>query len=192
METLDTSNFEPETLPDLSALNELAEPVGGPWPKGWYPAEIIEGYTAGNYQFVTTASLSKKGDSFNLRICFRVTNGSDARTNFHNFNYRPIDFTTERIEAVKRLRAEFAGQKGRWGGHEDTQRSSLALGQLGQLQTAAGTTLQMNDSGQIVTSPLVGRSLFVRLTIDEETGYNEITGFSAHPTGTPSKEKKGA
>ena len=179
--TLDDTitNMAPDTLPSTVDLTELAAETGGAWPRGWYAATVIPGYSAGGYQFQTESTVSKKGDSYNLRLALRITNGADQRTNFATFNYRALDFTPQRIEAVKNMRKQFAGQKGKWSGYDDIQRSSIALGQLGQLQKATGVTITLTPEGQIATLPFIGQTFFVRLTIDEDTGYNEITGFSA-------------
>ena len=183
--TLDDTitNMAPDTLPSTVDLTDLAAETGGAWPRGWYAATVIPGYSAGGYQFQTESTVSKKGDSYNLRLALRITNGADQRTNFATFNYRALDFTPQRIEAVKNMRKQFAGQKGKWSGYDDIQRSSIALGQLGQLQKASGVAITLTPfTGQIVTLPFVGVTFFVRLTINEETGYNEITGFSATKT----------
>ena len=171
---------------DLSAM---ADKPTGVWPKGWYPAEVIEGYTAGGHQFLTETTLSRKQDSYNFRLCVRVANGEELRTNFKAFNYRPEDFTADRITLVNNLRQEFAGQKGSWQGFEDAQRSSMALGQLGQLQSATSIAIQISADGVIDPTPYIGSKCFVRLTINDETGYNEVNAFSKYPTGTEPKAK---
>lgn len=171
-------------------LADMAEKPSGAWPRGWYPSEIIEGYTAGAHQFLSGSTVSKAGDSYNFRICFRVSGPEGIiRTMFTSLNYRPIDFTQDRIETVQNLRKEFAGQKGKWVGYEDEQRSSLALAKLGQVQVATGVSPQLNDEGMLNFVPFLGTKPFIRLTIDEETGYNEITGFSQFSNGVAPKAR---
>ena len=181
-----------QVAPGSIDLSEMATKASGAWPKGWYPAEVIEGYTAGSHQFLTENKVSRKGDSFNLQLCFRVTNSAnEQRTTFTSLNYRLGDFSAERIATIQNLRKEMSGVRGAWPGFADEQRSSLALGQLGQLQTASGAPLTLGDDDSgLVAGVFVGRKLFVRLTVDEESGYNEINGFSAHPNGVAPKPKK--
>jgi len=174
---------------DISAL---AEKPSGLWPVGWYGAEIIEGYTTRSGKvFRTETVASNKGDSYNFIVCFRMSYNGEERTTFAQINYRPSDFTTERIETVRRLREEFAGQKGSWGPQfKDQQASSMALAKLGQLQTACGVSgLGFDETGRILASPFLGKKPFVHLTIDEESGYNEINRFSLYPSGVAPKSK---
>ena len=180
------------TIPESFDLSEFSTRQSGAWPRGWYPAETIEGYDAGGREFATGTSLSNKGDSYNLIVCFRVTKDAtkeaEKRTTFAQINYRSVDFTPERMEAVKNLRRELAGVRGRWDGYTDEQRSSLALAQLSNFQKATSVPLTFTD-GIINSVPFVGHKLFVRLSIDEETGYNEITGFSQYPNGVEPRKK---
>lgn len=169
-------------------LSEMAGKASGAWPRGWYPAEIIEGYRQGGYEFSTGSKASKKGDSYNLLVCFRVSSGADVRTMFKQINYRTADFEPETIEAIRNLRKEFAGVRGKWDGFADEQRTSLALAEMGQLAGAAQVPFSLND-GIVNAAPFIGRSLYVRLTIDEDSGYNEITGVSQFPNGVEPREK---
>lgn len=169
-------------------LRGMAEKPSGAWAPGWYPAEVIEGYTASGHPYLTGVSISRAQDSYNVRLCLRVTNGKEVRSTFYSLNYRPVDFTPERLETAQRLRAEFAGQKGAWVGYEDIQRSSLAVGKLGQLQEAAGRTFSMSPDGMIDVSPFVGAKFFVRMNIDEE-GYNVINRASKFSNGVEPKGK---
>lgn len=172
-------------------LSGFAEAPTGTWPKGWYAAEIIEGYQAGGHTFLTECTPSKKGDSFNFRVCLRMTGpGGAERTNFRSFNYRPGDFSPDRLQTVTNLRAEFAGAKGKWPGFEDEQRSSLALGQLGQLQQATGAAITLTPEGAIEVAPFLGKKPYVRLTVNEETGYNEINAFSPFKDGIRPRKGK--
>src|SRR6266702_896985 len=110
----------PDTLTDVTEnlavenasvvdISDMAEPTGGSWPKGWYQAEIIEGYsTQKGKQFETADGLSQKGDSRNARICLKVTGPSGERNMQTSLNYRQGDFAPDRIAAVKSARTEFA------------------------------------------------------------------------------------
>src|SRR5215470_4329495 len=94
-----------ESLPNL---DDYVEEVGGPWAKGWYAAEIIEGYTTRKGTVFTTGDEpSKNGDSRNLRICLKMTNAKgDTRTLQDSINYRTSDFTAERLAFIKEMREE--------------------------------------------------------------------------------------
>src|ERR1017187_2242652 len=67
---IDEGGMAQEAMPSLA---EIAQETGGAWPPGWYGAEIIEGYTAGGYQFTTADTVSKAGDSRNLRVALKLT-----------------------------------------------------------------------------------------------------------------------
>jgi len=181
------TNVSPKSID----LTEMATKASGAWPKGWYAAEVIEGYTAGGHQFLTENRVSRSGDSFNLQLCFRIKNDAgDERTIFASLNYRAFDFTVERIATIQNLRKEMAGTRGAWPGFKDEQRSSLALGQLGQLQAASGAPLTQREDGGLIAGVFTGRKFFVRLTVNEESGYNEINAFSAYPSGVAPKAAK--
>lgn len=183
---------------DPSSLNlsEFAEKSTGAWPKGWYPAELIPGFDKGGHQFVTETNVSSKGDSFNVMICFRVAKeagSTEIRTDFTQLNYRPTDFTPDRMQVVRNMREAFSQVTGKWPGGPDVtdvQRSSLALGKIGQFQSASGAPITFLDGGAINVAPFIGRKLFVYYDIEEETGYNKITRFSAYATGVAPKAKK--
>lgn len=173
-----------EALPSLA---EFADEVGGAWPKGWYAATIIEGYaTPKGKTFTTADSVSQKGDSRNLRLCLSATNGTDTRTMQESFNYRVGDFSVERINFIREARTENKGIKN-WG-DKDAQRSSLAIGKLGQIGEAIskGFSFTINGNGGLSVGPLVGQKVDIRLGINDE-GYNEITGFA--PAGTKTSKK---
>jgi hypothetical protein len=172
---------------DLSAM---AEKTSGAWAPGWYPAEVIEGFVKSGHQFNSETQVSQKGDSFNFRLCFRIANGEELRTDFKSINYRVSDFSEETIITVHNLRKEFAGQGGSWVGFTDQQRSSLALSQLGQIQNATGFTIKLGEDGAINPTQFIGSKLFVRLKVDAGTGYNEINSFSKYPNGVAPKAKK--
>lgn len=162
-------------------LGDVAEEVGGAWPAGWYKAEVIEGYTTRNNKtFLTEDAPSRNGESRNARVCFRITRlvkgETEERTMQETFNYRPADFTADRIAYVKEIRQEFKNVKGAWP-DKDGQRSSLALAKLGQFQKAlALTSLPLTANGTINPASFVGKKLEVQLGIDENL-YNEIRKF---------------
>lgn len=189
------ANMKSETAASFD-LSEFATRQSGARPRGWYPATVVEGYTAGGHEFLTGSARSSKGDSYNLILCFNLPAAGDKgeheeRTTFAQINYRPVDFNPDRMEVVKRLRKEFAGVRGAWEGFKDEQRSSLALAQLSNFQKATDAPISFSDEGTLIAAPFVGLKLFVRLGIDEETGYNEITGFSKYPNGVePGKRRR--
>lgn len=182
--------------PSSLDLTGFADKATGAWPKGWYPAEIIPGFDKGGHQFASGTSASSKGDSFNVLLCMRiqkdetVTDVKDIRTDFTQLNYRLLDFTPERMQTVKNLRESLKDVAGRWDGYTDEQRSSLALGKLGQLQSASGAPLTFLEDGAINVIPFIGRKLYIYYDLDAETGYNKVTRFSKYATGVEPKPKK--
>lgn len=172
-----TDDLSTEALPSLA---DFADEVGGALPRGWYPAEVIEGYaTRKGNQFVTEDIPSKDGSSRNLRLAITVTPPKgNARNLFYSTNYRLSDFSTERLAYIKQLREEMKGVK-QWP-DRDAQRTSLAIASLGQLEKAFGTPFKRTPTGLMVT-PLVGKKVDVRLNINEDQ-YNDITAFA--PLGT--------
>jgi hypothetical protein len=169
----------PEEAPSFA---DVADQAGGAWPKGWYSAEIIEGYaTTKGHTFTTSDSPSKNGDSRNLRVCFALAGGrlmpGQERNTFTSLNYRTIDLTSERIAAVREARATFGGQKGAWIGQADLQRSSIVMGKFGQIENALGFRLPLHPEGYFAAPRLVGQKVDVRLGEDED-GFNVITGYA--------------
>jgi len=166
------------TVEDMNApldLTDFAEEAGGALNPGWYRASIIGGYaTQRGKQIVTGDTLSSKGDSHNLKVCFHLTQPN--RNLFNSFNYRTSDFTADRLAQIKALREQFAGTQGAWPGQSDAQRSSLAIADLSQFQKAVGMSIPRNN-GILNASPLVGQSLDVRVGVDKK-GYNEITAYA--------------
>src|SRR5216684_865203 len=150
-------------------LRSMAEEPGGAWTPGWYKAEVVEGFsTAKSGKVYTTEdAVSSKGDSRNLRICVRVARpDGQERTMQETFNYRPSDFTSERITFVKEARVEFKDIRS-WP-DKDAQRSSLAIAKIGQFQKAI-------DVGSLKPFEFVGKRLDVRLSTDDN-GFNILTG----------------
>jgi hypothetical protein len=174
-----------ETLSDMTAdlavefapsLEDFAEESGGAWPAGWYPGEIIEGYsTPKGKQFLTDDFVSGKGDSRNLRLCFRVQGALGDRTIQEVFNYRPSDFTAERMAYVTQARLDHKGVQGKWNDDPDGQRSSLAVAKIGAIEKALGFSIHTVD-GRVVPGRAVGQKVDVRLNINAE-GFNDITKF---------------
>lgn len=180
--------YDSTTTEEIPSLSEFADEPGGAWPKGWYVAEIIEGYaTAKGKVFTTADETSKNGESRNLRLCFKVIGPSGDRTIQEVINYRVTDFNPERLAHIKELRQEYKGVKGRWSDN-DGQRSSLAIARLGSLEKSLGFRLKRNGSGGLVPGVFVGQKLDTRLGIDDN-GYNEITGFAKLGDKTGHKSK---
>ncbi len=172
------------------SLADFAEEPGGAWPTGWYKSEIVEGYSTAKSgkEYHTEDAVSTKGDSRNLRLCVKITRADgDSRTLQESFNYRPSDFTAERLAFIKSSREDNKGAKGRWA-DTDAQRSSLAIAKIGQIQKACGHAEIKLANGGIAVGPFIGATPDVRVGIDEN-GYNIITGFS--PAGTKTSPRKG-
>lgn len=181
-------NAAEEAMPSLS---DVAQEAGGAWPAGWYPAEIIEGYQAKSYTFTTEDSLSKGGDSRNLRVSLRVTSpaaradelgnsvvAGATRNTFFSTNYC-TDFLT--AANVKRIKNNDGDPK-----DKAFMRLRIALGQLGQIEKAVGFSFQKHPQGHINPAPLIGQKVDVRLSIGEK-GYNEVTAFA--PAGSRTSKK---
>jgi len=182
----DTPGLVSEEVPSLV---DFAEEPGGAWPKGWYPAEIVEGYATGKGTVITTKDeASKQGDSRNLRIAFTVTRRDKQTRNINTLiNYRVTDFNPARLAQIKEMRDHFKGTRGAWQGQEDAQRTSLAIATLGQLEKSLGFRLRRTEQGNLVAGQFVGKSVDVRFTIDEN-GYNDINAFA--PVGSKKGEYK--
>jgi hypothetical protein len=170
----------------LSLTDFAQEPSSGAWPAGWYNAIVVEGYiTNSGYRWATEDKLSKDGASHNLQICFQITNQAmETRYIVCSCNYRLDDFLLSTLQAIKEVRAHQAGKKGSWGPMgsrlADLQRSSMALAKLGQLERAfdGNAKLERSDEGNISPTNLIGYELDLHLTVNEETGYNEVVEFA--------------
>jgi hypothetical protein len=185
-ERIDIGGNAPEEMPSFA---DLAEPTGGAWPKGWYTAEIIEGYATGNgHTFSTEDKLSNMGDSRNLIICFALDGGKlmpgQTRKTFSQLNYRVDDLTAARVAAVRKAREVFGGEK-TWTGNTDIQRSSIVMGKFGQLEGALGFVLPKHPLGYFAPLQLVSQKMDVRLGEDDK-GYNVITAYAK--AGTKAKK----
>lgn len=166
----------------INGLEEMAEEHQGAWPKGWYRAEVIEGFQTRKGKTVQTGdAVSSKGDSRNLKLCLRSTNGVEERNIIASFNYRVSDFTPERIAFIKEARLENRGVRGRWS-DTDAQRSSLALAMIGGLTKAVGFSPKVANGG-LVSGIYVGSKLDIYLRIDDK-GFNETADFAAAGTKT--------
>ena len=183
---VDIGGNAPEEMPSLAEFFE--EAAGGAWPNAWYGATVVEGYTTGNGKVWSTEDTqSRGGDSRNLRICFNVNgNKLGFRNTFASLNYRIEDFTADRLALVRTTREQHKGEKaGKWTGQEDIQRSSLALGQLAQMENALGFKLKLHPNGYILPGTFVGQAMDVRFTTDDR-GYNVINAFAK--AGTKAKK----
>lgn len=174
---------------DVPSLADFAEEPGGAWPKGWYPGEVLEGYSTRNGKVIQTSdTASKDGTSRNLRIAYSLTRKDKQTRNINVLvNYRVTDFDPGRLQFIKELRDQFKGSRGGWQGYEDAQRTSLSITQLGQIEKALGTRLKRTEQGNLVAGQFVGKKFDLRLTIDEN-GYNDVNAFA--PVGTHKGEYK--
>ncbi len=174
-----------ETLVDVAtdtvsevvpSLDDFANDPGGAWPNGWYRATVIQGYasTKGK-QFVTGNVVSQRGDSFNARICLKLVGPKGERIIQENINYRTSDFSADRLAFIKQAREENKGVRGRWA-DTDAQRTSLALGTIGEVEKAFGVTIRTLD-GVLTPATLNGKSVDVRLSTDDK-GFNVPTGYT--------------
>lgn len=180
----DATGYEPEAVPSLT---DFAEETGGAWPKGWYAAEVIEGYsTPKGKVWSTEDTLSKAGDSRNVRFCFRVTNGTQERTTFVSINYRESDFTAQRLAHIKQAREDHKGVRGKWFDDPDGQRSSLAVASVAGFENALGFALR-NSEGRILPERAIGHNVDTRFTINAD-GYNDINAFDK--AGTKAARKR--
>jgi hypothetical protein len=177
-----TDDLAQERVLDLS---DMADEPGGALSPGWYPAEVVEGYaTRKGKQLMTGDSVSHNGDSHNLQLCFKLQPPKgDVRTLQGRQNYRPNDFTPERVQFIKRLREELKGVRD-WP-DRDAQRTSLALAKLGQLGKATKIGLPLTAQNTLVAAKFIGAKLDVRLIIKDQ--YNEIVEFAE--AGTRSGRK---
>lgn len=165
------------------------EPTQGAWPDGWYSATISEGYaTKRGFEKHTEDVVSQKGDSRNLRICFRISNAKgEVRNLQEQFNYVPdLLLTKDGVQALQHAREAFKNEKSWPGEAKSMQSSSITMGRLGQLQKATGRKL-VAASLTFGYGPLVGASLDVRLSTDK-SGYNVVKEFA--PAGTKVAKKK--
>jgi hypothetical protein len=178
---INSMSLAPEEMPSLADFGR--EPSTGAWPDGWYSATITEGYaTNSGHQWITGDTASKAGDSRNMRVCFAVVNkAKESRNYWASFNYRLGDFTPARIQAVVSARQHAKEQqwKGKWPGEmADLQRTSLAIGQLGQFERALGFRLQKTEAGFLDVGPFVGKQIDLRLKLNDETGFSEPVEFA--------------
>jgi hypothetical protein len=196
--TAAATGLAPENAPAMSGLDafdDLATPSegAGPWPKGWYRATIVEGYTTGKgTAFETRDALAKSPGSRNLFLCVQVsgdvyvpsdndpdkrklTKGPGGTRNIRaTYNYKPSDMQDPASTAarIKAAREHYKNVQGAWP-DKDLQSSSLSIGRLSQLKKAVGFTLPYAD-GRFDVRPFVKQQIDVRLGIDDK-GFSEIT-----------------
>lgn len=190
----------PEAAPSLTDIAAPEEGAGA-WPKGWFRAVTLPGYSTGRGKVMETADvLAKDPASRNLFICIEVagdvyvpsdpdpakrvvSKGPGGKRNIRvTFNYVPSDFTAARIALVKEAREHYKNVQGAWP-DKAIQASSLSLGRLGQLEKAIGMKLPFDPSaGRFMPQQLgAGIRLDVRLTIDEK-GFSEVAATA--PSGS--------
>jgi len=168
-----------EVLIDTAAEPKVVElddsfeqPQGGAWPKGWYTAEVLEGYsTPKGTVFTTTDGPSKQGDSRNLRLCFKVSKGNQTRNLQQVFNYRTTDFAPARIAQIKAMREEFKDEL-HWP-DKDAQRTNLALVNFKQFGNVLGHGVQLSEGNTVLTPQFLGLKCEVYLGTDAK-GYNQV------------------
>jgi len=179
---INNMSLQAEEMPSLADFGR--EPSSGSWPDGWYESTILPGYSSGNsnYQWQTEDTVSKNGDSRNMRVCFALKNKSgETRNYWASFNYRLADFTPERLGAIAKVRKQAQAENWKsWPGElKDLQRSSLAIGQLGQFERALGFKLKLlPGGGGLNTSIFPGQKLDVRLRLNSETGYSDVVEYA--------------
>jgi hypothetical protein len=114
---------------------------------------------------------SKQGDSRNLRLCFKVSKGTQTRNLQENYNYRTTDFAPERISQIKAMREEFKDTMS-WP-DKDAQRISLALVSFKQFKNVLGHGVQLTDGNTVPTAQFLGAKCEVYLSTDDK-GYNRV------------------
>jgi len=195
------AGLAPENAPTFGDIDDLAAPTegAGAWPKGWYRATIIDGYSTGKGTVMETRDgLSNNGTSRNMHVCFAVdgnifvpsdsdpakrklTKGPGGVRNIREtYNYSPADSSPERLAAIRRAREGYKAKQGAWGekGTEahSLQSSSLSVGRISQLQKAVGFKLPF-EANRFDVRPLIKQSVDVRLTIDEK-GFSEVAAVA--------------
>lgn len=176
-----TDDLAQERVLDLS---DMADEPGGALAPGWYSFDIIEGYsTRKGTQFVTEDTISKDGASHNSRICLSIKPiKGDPRNLQTSFNYRTSDFSPERIQHIKEMRAELKQVK-QWP-DRDAQRTSLALARLGQLGKATKVGVPLTSDNTLIPAKFIGSGGDVRVIIDSN-GYNEAVEYAEAGTRAP-------
>jgi hypothetical protein len=180
---------------------DFAESKGGLWDDGWYPAVVVESYEAGanNTVFRTEDSVSQRGDSRNLQICFGVVKTdrsggfttTDTRHIRYNVNYVPSDLDPARIAQVQKYSQDHKGQQVRdWPEEDrDIKRAFLTYSRLHEIDRLLGKELPMNGSG-FDPEVLIKMEADVRIYTDENNGkkFNSISNVA--PRGSKVKEPK--
>jgi hypothetical protein len=191
------SGLAQEAAPSLSDLAAPEEGAGA-WPKGWFRAVILPGYTTGKgTTFETSDKLARDPGSRNLFICLEVSGdvyipsspdpaarklspGPGGKRNIRaTFNYNPNDLTAARIALIKEARERYKAVQGAWP-DKAIQASSLSLGRLGQLEKAVGFQLPF-VGGRYNPAPFVGQRVDVRLSIDDK-GFSDVAAVA--PAGS--------
>lgn len=187
----------PEEAPSLSDIAAPEEGAGA-WPKGWFRATVLPGYTTGKGNVMETQDkLARDPASRNLFLCLAVagdvfipsdpdpakrtlSKGPGGVRNIRaTFNYAPNDMTAARLALIKEAREHYKAVQGAWP-DKSIQASSLSLGRLGQLEKAAGFKLPFSG-GRFATQPFVGVHFDVRLVIDDK-GFSEVAAIA--PSGS--------
>lgn len=172
-------------VPDFSGLDEAGAGFT-PFEDGWYGGTILGTRTFqdknGNERtFESSDTVSKKGDSRNIRLQLLLTRKSDGRTHHTStlVNYRPEDLTQEAVQAVK-ARMEAAKTSGE---KFQGDRTSMTLTRLGQLQKIAGVRqFQRNsETGGLDITPIFDKTGYFRLAPDDmNPQYKAVDRFQAN------------
>ena len=156
---------------DLSGITGGGEASG--FENGWYQGVILasRSFTSrdGSTRVYTSRdTLSKNGDSRNIRLEVEIVRASDARLLNLTLlvNYRMEDLTPETIKAVKE-------------GIETDTRTRIGLQRLAQLQRiGASGPLGVAEEGGLTLTQLYGKRAHFRLGPDDRNpDYKAIKAF---------------
>lgn len=184
----ETDTMHLTEVPDFSGITEDRPEA---WEDGWYAARIVPTRTINSRDgntltFATEDTLSRGGDSRNIRLQMSLHRKSDGRalsTN-HNVNYRVEDLTGEIVKAVLARKesikaAAQSGERLEWG---QLFRAFMGITRLGTLQRIAGIRrFETLPQGGFDLRPLFNKACFVRLGDDDEGKYKEIKEISDVP-----------
>lgn len=172
----------------VPSFRQFRQPEIAPWTEGWYKATTLPFYEFENREgnitrFETIDEIAQKTGR-NIRVVAAVTRQSDNLTRnvrSKNINYRPTDFTTERMALIETARQRNEGRQ-KWD-DKDAHRTLIAFGTLGELEDFAGVPqFTKNGNGGLELSPLSNKTGYVRLAFGDENDqgrkYLEITRFA--------------
>jgi hypothetical protein len=179
--SFDSNEVDNLTLPEIPDLSGMIEDRPAAWEDGWYDAIVLESQTVTSRTtgavttFTSEDRISKAGDSRNLFLRVQIKRRKDGRTLVTRakcINYRPSDFTPERVAAVIEGKTR-AKEEGSWS-DTDLRRSFLSMLRIGSLQRIAGVKqFQHTPEGGLDLTPLFGKPGFARLADDDQGKYKE-------------------